>query len=140
MNKDLIAKGPEPKRLKDENDVTYYCRSIVEHTGIGVQVELLDMLKFGFTHLGFTMYYPSYDNPDFVLMSMEGVGDYGMYYFEPKVPEVKEFRDLYEEKFGSLSNEEGNGWDANKLLQMILSYCDYKGYTKKKTKKKSKVS
>ena len=140
MNKDLITKGPEVKRLKDENDVTYYCRSITEHTGMGVYIETLDMLRLGYTHVGYYMYFPSSKKPDFMLLSMEGVGDYGVYFYDPQVPEAEEFKKLYEEKFGSLSNEEGAGWDVNKLLQMILSYCDYKGYTKKKTKKKSKVS
>lgn len=115
------------KQSLGEIDIDYFCRNIAIHTGVQPYVECLNLPIMGLP-LSFYGYTPTKENPDFSFIAMDGSGLAGLFCFEAKSTEFSAFMDAYIKQHGDLSrHDDREGWDVEKLLQMVLSYYLWNG-------------
>ena len=68
------------------------------------------------------IYVPNREKPDFVLLYEGEEGSEALDLLMPYGKKARRFRSAYEKTFGSMAKEGFESWDADKVLQMILSF------------------
>ena len=115
------------KQSLGEIDIDYFCRNIAIHTGVQPYVECLNLPIMGLP-VSFYGYVPTKEKPDFSFIAMDGSGLTGLFCFRAESTGFSAFMKAYVKQHGDLSrHDDREGWDVEKLLQMVLSYYLWKG-------------
>ena len=106
-----------------QTDLQYFLRGTMTETGRAPEAFRIPA-KYGG---GSFAYIPTVEQADFVFYFKRPEEDEALEVFLTKTRRAKRFKKAYEARFGSVAAEDFNGWDIEKVLQLILSFYKTEG-------------